>query len=106
MLLSCCGGIEFAAHLGESLVDMVAEVAEILAEVDEVLAKRVETCRCGLAEIAEFTAEFADVAVGGSREHPSRCGVLFTGLYSPGQVAHLAFECSDAWFEIRGVHDG
>lgn len=105
MLLACRGGVEFAAHLGEALIDVLSQIDEVLPQIDEVLSQGVETCRRSLAEFAEVAADFADIAVGGSGEHTSRRGVLLTGLYSPGQVAHLVFESGDARFEIRRIHD-
>lgn len=84
LLLSRGGGIEFAAHLDKALIDMLAQVVDILTKVDKVLSHGIETCRRGLAEVAEVAAELTDVAVSGPGEHPSRRGVLFTRLYSPG----------------------
>ncbi len=96
LLLSGGCGVEFAAHLGESLVDMLLEGPEVRSKVNEVLSEGVEACRCGLAELAEIVAKSADVAVGGSCEYPSGCSVLLACLYPPGQVAHLVLKSSDA----------
>ena len=60
--------VELPANLGEAVVDMVTEVGEVLPEVDEVLPKGVETSVGGPVEFADFAAELADVAVGGSGE--------------------------------------
>ena len=109
LLLSGGRGVEFAAHLDESLVDMLLEgaeirlecaeilleCAEVRSEVNEVLSDGIEACRCGLAELAEIVAESADVVVGGSCEYTSGRSVLLAYLYSPGQVTHLAFESGD-----------
>ena len=61
---------------------MSTEVDEIFPEVNEVLPKGVETSGGGHAELADFAAEFADVAVGGSGEHPSGGRVLLARLYA------------------------
>ena len=81
--------VELPAHLGEAVVDMITEVDEVLPEVDEVLPevdevlpKGVETSGGGPAEFADFAAELADVAVGGSGEHSSGGRVLPACLYS------------------------
>ena len=74
--------VELPAHLGEAVVDMITEVGEVLPEVDEVLPKGVETSGGGPAEFADFAAELADVAVGGSGEHSSGGRVLPACLYS------------------------
>ncbi|OBA79924.1 hypothetical protein A9W99_17525 [Mycobacterium sp. 1164966.3] len=109
-LLSRRGGIEFATHLDEALIDMLAEAGEVLTEIDEVLAEvdkvlshGVETCRRGLAELTKVTAELAelaaeltDVAVGGSGQYPGGGGVLFARLHSCPQVANLVFQRGDA----------
>lgn len=109
-LLARRGGIEFAPHLDEASIDMLAETGEVLAEtgevlaevdkvlaeVDKVLSHGVETCRRGLAELAELAAELTDVAVSGSREHPGGRGVLFARLHSYPQVADLVFQRGDA----------
>jgi hypothetical protein len=89
-------GVEFAAHLGESLVDMLLEGPEARSKVNEVLSEGIEACRCGLAELAEIVAKSADVAVSGSCEYPSGRSVLFARLYSPGQVANLVLKSGDA----------
>jgi hypothetical protein len=102
--LSGCRNVEFAAHLGESLVEMFAEIDEVATEVDEVLAKGVEACGHAVPELAELTAKVADVAVGGTGEYTRRRGVLLTGLYASGQVADLDFESGDARFEIPRLH--
>jgi len=96
LLLSGGCGVEFAAHLGESLVDILLEGPEVRSKVNEVLPEGVEACRRGLAELAEIVAKSADVAVGGSCEYPSGRGVLLACLYPPGQVAHLVLKSSDA----------
>ena len=105
LVLSGGCGVEFAAHLGESLVDVLLECSEVRSKIDEVLSEGVEACRCGLAELAEIVAKSADVAVGGSREYRSGRSVLLACLYPPGQVAHLVLKGSDAWFEISGIHE-
>ena|ERR1700682_843011 len=74
--------IELPAHLGEAVVDVRTEADEVLPELDEVLPKRVETCGGGSAELTDFAAELADVAVGGSGEHSSGGRVLLACLYS------------------------
>ncbi len=103
LLLSGGCGVEFAAHLGESLADMLLKRPEMLLEgpevrskVNEVVSEGVEACRCALAELAEIVAKSADVAVGGSCEYPSGRSVLLACLYPPGQVAHLVLKSSDA----------
>lgn len=96
LLVSGGCGVEFAAHLGESLVDMLLEGPEVRSKVNEVLSEGVEACRCGLAELAEIVAKSADVAVGGSCEYPSGRSVLLACLYPPGQVAHLVLKSRDA----------
>jgi hypothetical protein len=103
LLLSGGCGVEFTAHLGESLVDILLECAEIVlecaevgSEVNEVLPEGIEACRCGLAELAEIVAKSADVAVGGSCEYTSGRSVLLAYLYSPGQVTHLVLKSADA----------
>jgi hypothetical protein len=96
LLLSGGCDVEFAAHLGESLIDMLLERAEIRTQVHEVLPKGIEACRRGLAELAEIVAESADIAVGGSCEHTSGRSILLAHLYAPGQVAHLVLESGDA----------
>jgi len=98
-------GVEFAAHLGESLIDVLSKSPEIRSKVNEVLSEGVEACRCGPSELAEVVAKSADVAVGGSCEYPSGRSVLLACLYSPGQVAHLVLKSSDAWFEIPRIHE-
>ena len=82
-------GVEFAAHLRESLVD-------VRSKVNKVLSERVEACHCGLAELAEIVAKSADVAVGGASEYPGGRSVLLACLYLPGKVAHLVLKGSDA----------
>lgn len=110
LLLSAGCGVEFAAHLGESLVDIALErpeirlecaeirleCAEVRSEVNEVLPEGIEARRCGLAEFAEIVAKSADVAVGGSCEYTSGRSVLLAYLYSPGQVTHLMLKSADA----------
>ncbi len=103
LLLSGIGGVEFTAHLGKSLVDVLVEglelrpkANEVRPKVNEVLSEGVEACRCDLAELAEIVAKSADVAVSGSCEHPSGRSVLLACPYPSGQVAHLVFESSDA----------
>lgn len=110
LLLSGGCGVEFAAHLGESLADMLlkcpdmlledpevrSKVNEVRSKVNEVVSEGVEACRCGLAELAEIVAKSADVAVGGACEYPSGRSVLLACLYPPGQVAHLVLKSSDA----------
>ena len=98
LLLSGGCGVEFAAHLRESLVD-------VRSKVNKVLSERVEACHCGLAELAKIVAKSADVAVGGSCKYPSGRSVLLACLYSPGQVAYLVLKGSDAWLEISGIHE-
>ena len=66
LLLPGRRGVEFAAHLREPSVDMIAEVGEFIAEVDKVFAKRVEAGGCRLPEIAEVASDRADVSVGGT----------------------------------------
>ena len=95
LVLSGGCGVEFAAHLGESLVDVLLECSEVRSKIDEVLSEGVEACRCGLAELAEIVAKSADVAVGGAREYPSGRSVLPVCLYLPGKVAHLVLKGSD-----------
>lgn len=97
-------GVEFAAHLRESLVDVLLECSEVRSEINKVLSERVKACRCGLAELAEIVAKSADVAVGGSREYPSGRSILLACLYPPGQVAHLLLKGSYARFEISRIH--
>ena len=75
LLLPGRHNVELPTRLGEAVVDMSAEV-------DEVLPKGVETCGRGSAEVADFAAELADVAVGGPGEHSSGGRVLFARLYS------------------------
>ena len=89
LLLSGGRGVEFAAHLRESLVD-------VRSKVNKVLSERVEACDCGLAELAEIVAKSADVAVGGASEYPGGRSVLLACLYLPGKVAHLVRKGSDA----------
>jgi hypothetical protein len=105
LLLSGGCGVEFAAHLRESLVDVPLECPEVRPKVNEVLSERVEACHCGLPELAKIVAKSADVAVCGSCKYPSGRGVLVASLYSPGQVAYLVLKCSDACFEISRIHE-
>ena len=105
LLLSGGGGVEFAAHLGESLVDVPLECPEVRSKVDKVLSERVEACHCGLAELTEIVAKSADVAVGGASEYPGGRSVLLACLYLPGEVTHLMLKGSDAWFEISRIHE-
>ena len=58
LLLSGGRGVKFAAHFGESLVDVLLECSEVRSEINKVLSERVEACRCGLAELAEIVARF------------------------------------------------
>jgi len=104
LLLSGGRGVEFAAHLRESLVDVLVECSEFRSEVNKVLSERVEARRGGQAELAEIVAKSADVAVGGSREYPSGRSIVLACLYPPGQVAHLLLKGSDARFEISRIH--
>ena len=55
LLLPGSHDVELPAHLGEAVVDVRTEVAEVLP-------KGVETCGGGSAEVADFAAELADVA--------------------------------------------
>ncbi len=106
--------VEFAAHLGETLVDLLKspidmlseageslpKVDEVLPQVDKVLPQGIETCRGGMAEIADFAAELAHVAIGGSRKYTSGGGIMRTCLHSTRQIAHLLLESRDTWLEI------
>jgi hypothetical protein len=89
-------GVEFAAHLGESVVDMPSEGGEVGSQANEVLSEGIEACRCGVAELAQIVTKSADVAVGGSCEYTSGRSVLLAHLYSPGQVTHLVLKSGDA----------
>ena len=80
--------VELPAHLGESVVDVRTEADEVLPEVDEVLPNGVETCGGGPAELTDFAAELADVALGGPGLHRSSLPVITDeGITSfrPGQ---------------------
>ena len=104
LLLSGGCGVEFAAHLGESLVDVPFECPEVRSKVDKVLSERVEACHCGLAELTEIVVKSADVAVGGAGEYPGGRSVLLACLYLPGEVTHLMLKGSDAWLNLR-IHE-
>lgn len=88
LLLPGSHDVELPAHLGESVVDVRTEADEVLPEVDEVLPNGVETCGGGPAELTDFAAELADVALGGPRLHRSSLPVITDeGITSfrPGQ---------------------
>jgi hypothetical protein len=73
--------VELPAHLGEAGVD-------VCTDVDEVLPKGVETGGGGSAELTDFAAELADVALGGPRLHRSSLPMITDdGITSfrPGQ---------------------
>ena len=89
LLLSGGHDVELPSHLGEAIVDMRTQAAEVLPKVDEVLAKGSETRGGGMAELA-------DVAVGGSGEYTSGRGILLGCLHPPSEIAHLLFESADA----------
>lgn len=48
VLLTGCGCVELAAHLGESLVELSAQVDKIAPQTDEILPHSVEARRCRL----------------------------------------------------------
>jgi hypothetical protein len=81
--------IKLAAHLSEPLIDM-------LAEVDEVLPKRIEARRGGLTELSKLAPKLTDVTIGGSGENARGRRIPLTPLYSARQVAHLAFQSAHA----------
>jgi len=89
LLLSSGHDVELPAHLGEAVVDM-------RAEVDEILSERVKTGGGGPAEFANFASEFTDVTVGSSGEYSSGRGILLGRLHPPFEIAYLLFEGADA----------
>lgn len=82
MLLTGRCGIEFAAHLGEALID-------VRTKVDEVFAEGVEAGSSRLPKVAELVVECGHVAVGGSGEDASGSCILLTCSYPPRQLVHL-----------------
>ena len=97
LLLSGGRRVEFAAHLREPSVDMIAEV-------DRVFSKRVEAGCCRLPEIAEVTSDRADVAIGGTGQHSRGSSVALACLHAPGQAAYLMLESRYPRFEIPRLH--
>jgi hypothetical protein len=88
--------VELPAHLGEAVVDMGTQVDEVLPKVDKVLPEGIETGGGGASEVADFTAELTDVAVGSSCEYASGRGILLGHLHPTIEVAYLLFESADA----------
>lgn len=71
VLLPASGRVEPAAHLGESAID-------VSAEVTEVLTLGIETRCRSVSEVADLGSDLGDVAVGCAGEH-SGCGGIFLG---------------------------
>jgi hypothetical protein len=97
LLLSGGRRVEFAAHLREPSVDMIAEV-------DKVFSKRVEAGCCRLSEIAEVTSDRADVPIGGTGQHSCGSRVALACLHARRQVAYLMLESGYPRFEIPRLH--
>lgn len=76
------GGIELAAHLCETLVDVVAKV-------DQILSQRIEGGRGGSTEISDLITNFTDISVGAAGEYPGGRRVLITCADAIVQVADL-----------------
>ena len=89
LLLPSGHDVELPAHLREAVVD-------VRAEVDEVLSQGIETRRGGPAEIENFAPELTDIAVGSPSENSRGRRILFVYLHPTGQVVHLLFEGADA----------
>lgn len=80
--LSGSGGIELAAHLCETLVDVVAKV-------DQILSQRIEGGRGGSTEISDLITNFTDISVSAAGEDPGGRRVLITCADAIVQVADL-----------------
>ncbi len=88
LLLSSGHDVELPARLGEAVVD-------VRAEVDEVLSQGIETRCGGPAEVTNFAPELTDIAVGSTCENSSGRRVLFAYPHPAGQVVHLLLEGAD-----------
>ncbi len=80
--LSASGRIQLAAHLGETPID-------VSAEVTEVLTKGVETRRCSVSEVADLGSDLGDIPVGCAGEDPCRRGILLGRIKPPTDVAEF-----------------
>ena len=74
-LLACSGRVKLAPHLDEPAINLPEALIDVTAEIDEVLSKSVETRRRGVTKITKLGADLGDVAVGRTGEDP-RCLVL------------------------------
>lgn len=95
-LLTCCGGVQFAAHLSEPSINLLESAINLLeasidvpTQINEVLSKRIETRGGGVSKIADLGSDLRDVAVGRAGEHPSCRGVLFGCLEPTLDVSEI-----------------
>ena len=95
-LLTCCGGVQFAAHLSEPAINLIEPAINLLeapidvaTQIDEVLSKSGETRRRGVSKIADLGSDLRDVAVGRTGEQPGRRGVLFGCLEPPLDITEI-----------------
>ncbi|MDA2894469.1 hypothetical protein PDG61_26415 [Mycolicibacterium sp. BiH015] len=104
LMLTGCGGVELAPHLGEATVYVITQFTELGAQFQEALAHRVQTRHRRLSEMAEFAPDLADVAIGAACEDTGRCRIVLRRPDSCSQVTHLIFEGLNPRFEIVGRH--
>jgi hypothetical protein len=69
VLLPTSGRVQLAAHLGETTIDVSAEVTEVLTQ-------GIKTRRRSVSEIADLGSDLGDIPVGGTGQYPGRRGVL------------------------------
>lgn len=81
--------LEAPIHLVEAPINLLESTIDVTAQINEVLSEGVEARRRGIAKIADLGPDFGHVAVGRAGENPRRCGVLFSGLEPPLDIAEI-----------------
>lgn len=93
-LLACSSGVQRAANLGETTINLLEPPIDVTTHIDEVLSESVKAGRCGDAKIADVGSDLSDVPVGRASQYPGSCGDVFHG--------HL--QCVNAPLEIILTH--
>ena len=81
-LLAARRRVQLAAHLGETPIDVGAEVTEVLPQ-------SIETRRRGVSEVADLGSDLGDVPIGCAGQHPGRRGVLLGCAEPPIEILEI-----------------